>query len=144
MRNCLLIAIILLFAGCGKDKFNTTPTLKLENVNTTDLHREQLLKFNFKFTDKEGDISNSIFVRKVVPGCNGSEFQQYYPVPAFPATQNQKGEIFVTFGYNISGYADVKGPQCNQNDTATFQFVLKDMEGNESDTITSPPIIIHL
>lgn len=142
MRNCILIAIILLFAGCNKDKFGTTPVLKLEDVNTTVLPRESVLQFTFSFTDKEGDISNSIFVRKLVPGCDGSTFEQEFPVPSFPSTSNQKGEILVSFGYNVSGFSDVKGPQCGRNDTATFQFVLTDVAGHSSDTITSPPIII--
>lgn len=144
MRNCLLIAIILLFAGCNKDKFGTTPTLKFEEVNTTTLPPGSLLQFKLSFTDKEGDISNSIYVKKIVPGCELAGFEQDFPVPSFPATENQKGELLISFGYNydIPGYPDVKGPRCDHDDTATFQFVLKDLAGNVSDTITSPPILI--
>ena len=144
MRNCLLIAIILLFAGCSKDKFGTTPTLKFEDVNTTTLTPGSLLQFKLSFTDKEGDISNSIYVKKIVPGCENSGFEQEYSVPSFPSTVNQKGELLISFSYNydIAGYPDVKGPQCDHDDTATFQFVLKDVSGHTSDTITSPPILI--
>lgn len=150
MRYTFLITIFLtiIISGCGKDKFNTTPSLEFNSVNTTDLHQHGILKFVLDFTDAEGDISNMIYIKKEVPGCTASEFEQEYPVPDFPSSVNQKGEIIVQFGYDArDGAGDeipgVKAPTCNHNDTAVFYFVLKDLKGHASDTATSPPIIIY-
>ena len=144
MRNKLIILFgVLVLAGCGKEKFESTPGLKLHSVNTKDLHRQELLRFSFTFTDEEGDLQDSIYVEKLVPQCADSQFEQWYPLPAFPSTANQKGELTVTFGYNVTEYADVKGPRCFRNDTAIFRFVLRDKAGNTSDTAVSPPIVIY-
>lgn len=144
MRNYKVIFFGLLFlASCGKENFQSKPSLKFVSVNTKNLHRQDLIRFNLSFTDKEGDISDSILVIKTNPTCPSRGFQQWYPVPSFPSSTNQKGDITITMGYNVTGYSDVLGPICGHNDTATFSFVLRDLKGNLSDTATSPPIVIY-
>ncbi|MCO6497146.1 MAG: hypothetical protein J5I50_05740 [Chitinophagaceae bacterium] len=144
MRNKLIILLgVLIFMSCGKEKFDSTPSLKFQSVNTKDLHRQELLRFTFSFTDKEGDLGDSIYVEKIVPNCPASGFEQWYPIPSFPSSSNQSGEIAVTFGYNVTGYSDILGPRCTGDDTAVFRFVLRDEMGNTSDTVVSPPIIIY-
>lgn len=136
------IFITIVFTSCGKDKFNTKPTIKLESVNTTDLFQGQQLQFLISFTDKEGDVSGTVFVEKIEPTCPGSSFKQAYIVPDFPSTTNQKGEVTVTFGYDVSGLSNIS-PKCMRNDTAIFRFALVDKAMNTSDTIQSQPIVLH-
>lgn len=142
MRHTFLFSILLLLtlAACNKNKFNTVPSLKFKSVNTTALRNGEDLRFILSFTDAEGDLTDTIFVQKIVKVCpvgglNGS-FKQPYKLPEFPTTKNQKGDISVTYSYT-----DVN-PKCSRNDTATFKFVLKDKAQNKSDTVTSPPIVI--
>ncbi len=144
MRYPILMCLVLFIslASCKKDQFNTKPSLKLESVNTEDLFPGQQLTFTFSFTDKEGDVSGKIFVEKYEPTCPGSSFKQDYTVPNFPASGNQKGEVTVTFGYNVSGLSNIS-PKCMRNDTAVFRFALIDKAMNASDTIQSQPIILH-
>ena len=147
MRYTILFSIILfiVISGCGKDKFSTKPSLKFTEVNTTELHRGDILEFKMSFTDKEGDISNKINVRKVLLNCTEG-FTEDFVVPSFPSQANQKGDIFVTFGYD-----NAKAPQriskefdCPTDvDSAVFKFALKDLAGNVSDTVTSPVILIY-
>ena len=139
MRYTILFSIILflLCTGCKKDKFQTTPSLKFVKTNTTQLQNQQLIEFTLSFTDAEGDLTDSIFVQEVVPGCPGSNLQGLFPLPLFPTSKNQKGDIIVTFGYN-----DIS-PKCfPANDTAVFKFILKDKAQNISDTAVSEPIVI--
>ena len=144
MRNYLIITIIIFsLSGCGKEKFRTEPDLTFKSVNTTELQREQLIRFTLEFTDKEGDISDSIWVQKIVPNCPASGFEQYFEMPAVPESGDLKGEIDFTLGYNVTEYFDVIGPRCSQNDTATFRFALRDKKGHMSDTVSSPKIIIY-
>jgi hypothetical protein len=139
MRKTVLFSIfILLLAGCGKDKFNTTPSLKYRSVNTNIIGRNQGdLIFTLSFTDAEGDLTDTITVVKFEPNCVNSRFTAPYALPQFPTTKNQKGDLIVTFNYN-----DIS-PKCfPRNDTAVFKFVLKDKAQNKSDTATSEPIVI--
>ena len=144
MRHPWLLVFLITFilSSCSKDKFNTNPAIKLESVNTTDLFQGQQLRFILSFTDKEGDVSGSVYVEKIEPTCAGSNFQQAYIVPDFPSTNNQKGELTVTFGYDVSGLSNIS-PKCMRNDTAVFRFALVDKAMNTSDTIESPQIILH-
>lgn len=141
MRYTLLFSILLIITwSCTKTKFSSTPSLKFKSVNTTQLHPQELLNFTLTFTDAEGDFSDSgsLFVQKIVPNCPGSNGDQVFVLPVFPATKNQKGDINVSLKYN-----DI-APQCApQNDTAFFHFVLKDNAKHVSDTASSPAIIIY-
>lgn len=141
-RLFFIFITIFFISSCSKDKFNTNPTIKLESVNTTELFPGEQLQFLLSFTDKEGDVSGTVFVEKIEPTCPGSSFKQAYTVPDFPSTSNQKGELTVTFGYNVSGLSNIS-PKCMRNDTAVFRFALVDKAMNSSDTIQSQPIILH-
>ena len=145
MRYTILFSIffVVVLAGCSKDKFGTTPTLEFKSVNTTELHSGSLLVFTLTFTDAEGDVSDSIYAEKIVPYCPNSSFRQSYPVPAFPTSKNEKGDLTVTFSYNSSdpSYYNIS-PQCQMNDTAVFRFAITDKAKHTSDTITTPPIVL--
>ncbi len=146
MRYTILFSIpaLLLFAGCNKDKYSTTPSLKFKSVNTTQLSSQQVITFTLSFTDAEGDLTDSIFVQKVDAGCVGGNFDDSYPLPAFPSSKNQQGDILVTFGYNAgSSYQNIQPPCPPNNDTAFFRFALKDKAQHVSDTVSSPQIIIY-
>jgi len=142
MRHTALFSILLFLGllGCNKNKYKTVPSLTYKSVNTTTLQRGETLKFTLSFTDAEGDLIDSITVRKVVSPCPGGlngSFVQPYKLPEFPTGKNQKGDIIVSYDYN-----DVN-PKCQgRNDTAVFKFVLKDKAQNKSDTAVSEPIVI--
>ncbi|MEO6637299.1 MAG: hypothetical protein ABIN25_03415 [Ginsengibacter sp.] len=145
MRYPILISIFLftLFSACKKDEFATAPSLKFKSVNTTTLRTGQQIQFTLSFTDAEGDLSNKMYVEEIAPGCALSSFTDSYPIPGFPSTKNQKGDITVTFGFNSTniGLANIS-PKCQKNDTAVFRFALTDLASNTSDTVSSPPIIL--
>lgn len=145
MRYTLLFSIFLfvIFIGCKKKDSGSVPTLKFKSVNSTEIHSGDLIEFTLSF--KGGSITgtDSVVVQETVPNCPGSSFSVLYPLPAYPATKNQNGEITVTFGYNAQGgYQDIS-PKCQQNDTAVFRFALKDNQQHVSDTVSSPTIILY-
>lgn len=148
MRYTILFSIFLLaiFISCNKEKYSTTPSLKFESVSTTDLHPGQIITFNLSFTYK-GALTGNLFVQELVPLCSGNQLDSIntpYNIPSFPPSQNQKGEITVTYGYNVTNYTPISQPQCSpRNDTAIFRFVLKDDAMHVSDTVSSPQVIIY-
>jgi hypothetical protein len=144
MRYTILFSIFLIVAltGCNKDKYNTTPSLEFKDVNTRELQIHNDLVFTLKFTDAEGDLTDSIYVEEYVPYCPGSSVGAWYALPSFPTSKNQKGEITVNFSYNSNNPYTPIAPQCQMNDTAVFRFALKDKAQHISDTISSPQIVI--
>ncbi len=147
MRYTILFSIFLLtiLASCKKDKFSATPTLKFVSVNTKDVHPGQTLVFTLGFTYK-GNLKGSLMVQELVPKCDNVTIDSIntpYQIPPFPAANDNKGEITVTYGYNV-GNSPITPPQCApRNDTAIFRFVLKSDSTHISDTVSSPPIIIY-
>jgi hypothetical protein len=148
MRTKLLIllTITFFFSSCKKEEFNTKPTLSFGDVNTTQLRQGNLLIFTLNFTDKEGDIQDTLWVQKIsrtCPSTPGVQFISRNKVPDFTGTPNLKGKLEITFVYNanVPGTPSIVGCN-NRNDTAFFRFWLKDKANNRSDTISSPDIIL--
>ena len=143
--GAVFAAAILLYA-CGKDKFTTKPQLKFIKADSYDVAQGELITFRLEFTDKEGDLSDSIFLRSDAKGCAASNRTFGFPIPTFPTISNSKGEIEITFanGRNIPGYVPMPGPACGRPDTTTYYFWIKDKAKNVSDTIrTDKPLIIR-
>lgn len=142
----ILFAIPVLFYACKKDTYTTKPQLSLKSVSTTTVSQGNLLLFQIEFTDKEGDVQDTLWVQKIsrtCPGSGGAQFTSPYKVPDFTATSNLKGILEIGYGYNanISGYQTITG--CGtKNDTAYFRFWLKDKAKNVSDTLVTQNIVL--
>ena len=152
MKTKILLTILMIagLAACNKDKYNTKPTLTLRSINTKDVAANSNLVFEFVVTDKEGDISDSIYVKKVrlnrvvVPTIRDS-FS--FRLPDVPNTT--KSFVTVDLGYQnylisaINPRPTVGPPAGRESDTLLFKFVLKDKAKNISDTFTSEQIVIR-
>jgi hypothetical protein len=147
MKTKLLIATLtaLCLTACKKDKFTTKPQLTFKEVNTQELAPNQIIRFTMHYTDREGDIQDTLYVQKITQNCEASNFEAFYPIPSdVPPQKNGEGDIQVTYAYGVGfGYPAIKEPACpGQNDTCVFRFALGDVKGNTSDTISSPQIIL--
>jgi len=142
----LLAAISL--ASCDKDNYNTKPTLKLRSVNTNVVPVNGNLTFEFEVTDKEGDITDSLFVKKVRLNSRVvTTIRDSYYLSIPQVDKIQKAFVRVDLSYQdylISArQPPVTGtPPKSENDTLQFKFVLIDRGSNASDTLTSEPIVI--
>lgn len=140
--------MLLVFADCSKDKFNTKPTLKLKSISSYIAGSTDAITFQFDFTDKEGDISNVLYVRKLrvnkrVTATVRDSFN--LSVPNFPKKPN--GIIQVPMDYQNYLISAINPPSSGnppkaENDTLIFKFVLKDEANNISDTVTTDKIVI--
>lgn len=142
MRNSFIISIVMIsvFCGCNKNKYQSTPSLKYRSVNTTQLHNFDVIQFKLSFTDKEGDLTDTMTIIEAGKHkCALSNLRPLkYKLPTFPTTKNISGDILVTLDHN----RDIP-PKCGLNDTVVFKFVLKDKAQHVSDTATSETIIIY-
>ena len=150
MIRTLLVILVLgvVIVACKKGKFETKPTLKIKSMNGNVIPVGSSLQIDFEFTDKEGDVDNNIFVKKIrlnklkVPTIRDT-FS--LPVPDFPS--NTKGTIQVLMDnafYLASAANPPKDPATGKSvsDTLQLQFVLRDRAGNASDTASTGQVIV--
>ena len=148
MRTKILLTILVVsfLAACTKDKYQTRPQLKFKNANTKVLRPNEFLTFTVEVTDAEGDIQDSIWIEKIVRNCSQSNFKSGVRMTDFTPTKNLRADIEVKYFYgrdpNHPEYVTLGGPQCRQNDTATFRFYIKDKAKNTSDTAVSEVVVI--
>ncbi len=150
MKKSLIAFVSLIFLNaCDKDRFETKPQIKILSVNRNVVEKNTDLRFLLEFTDKEGDVDDSLFVIRQRLNSRGPVTLRPSPygIPKFP--NQSKGEIQVTLAYNEGitfGISPLRIPGSNpeqfQPDTMRFKFVLKDRAGNVSDTATSRDIIV--
>jgi len=148
----LLIAgfvLIVLFA-CNKDKFQTKPQISLKSLSTKVVPVGGNLIVTLSYTDKEGDISDTLFFKKerlnkrVVPTLRDSI---KYPIPDFPAYD--KGEIGLALRYedhlkSAQAAPSIPGsnPPAVESDTLNIKIWIHDKAGNSSDTVSTGPVVI--
>jgi hypothetical protein len=148
-----LFLITSILAGCKKDRYKTIPQLKEKSVKVSQVTAASgsgyTIEIELEVTDKEGDVTDSIFIQKVdaakIP-CPGNSILNNlnYSIPSYPTTPNQKVTFTVKFAtININGYLQLNGPDCYpRKDTSYFSFVVRDKAGNKSDTLKTGAIAI--
>ncbi|MCU0380357.1 MAG: hypothetical protein MUE58_04115 [Chitinophagaceae bacterium] len=140
-KYLVIVSLLLLVLSCGKDTFQTRPQLTLESVSSTLVPPQSGLQIIMRLTDKEGDFVDTVWVEKITTRCPSSNFRDslLYRIPDdAPRKKNFDGDVVMTFSYPFE-----LQPRCTRDDTAVFSFWMKDREGNRSDTVRTPPIIIQ-
>src|SRR5215218_8529414 len=57
--------VLLFSAGCSKDNYNTVPTITLQSTSNKVVAAGSGFNIELKVTDKEGDISDTIYLKKI-------------------------------------------------------------------------------
>ena len=149
MRRTPVLLVLFLFAiiSCGKDKYTTKPQIKIKSVTPAEMTRDNVLSILLEFTDKEGDITDSLYFVKQILNENQKGTAQEFQVsniklPIYPKAI--QGEMEIRFARRIGfGVPLMSDPLTAQNDTVVFHIAVKDAAGNWSDTlITKNPIVI--
>jgi hypothetical protein len=144
----MLLVVVTVSVACNKNKFNTRPSLTLKSVSSYVVPVNGTLTIEFEFTDKEGDISNLLYLKKIrtnkraVPTLRDT---LSLPVPDFP--KNDLGVIrtnldYQTYLVSAQNPPKVGNPPVNESDSLTLKFALKDKANNVSDTVTINGIVI--
>lgn len=146
----LTLSVIIL--SCGKNQLSTRPNLTFNSASRTVVDRGETITFTLGYTDREGDIfgildntvDTCIYVEKDTRNCPASNFVAYFELPAAPDEELSKGEIQVRFSRTPNTeFPPLGDPVCEEkNDSCVFRFVLRDREGNVSDTVSSPEIVL--
>lgn len=151
-RFVLFSTLAVLVFACSKDKFETTPQLRLKSQSVEVVPINGNLRLVFEFTDKEGDINDTLFFKKERLNIRKVETKVDslgIPVPDFPKTQ--KGEFIINFDYESYLKSAIYPPRANpgelpekyESDTLRMKFILRDKAGHKSDTVTINNLIIE-
>lgn len=149
MRSLLyVLALSTLAVACKKDKYQTRPSLKLKSISSTVVPVQGILNVQLEFTDKEGDISDTIFIKKIRTNrIVVSTVRDSFPfqIPVIP--DHSKGVIELNLKYDFHLLSAERPPSRGNppnfdDDTLVFKFVLRDKAKNLSDTVTTEPVII--
>jgi hypothetical protein len=139
----------LIIAACNKDKFQTKPTLKITSDNPKTIPVGGTLSVTLEYTDKEGDVNDSLFIIRQRLNVRGRSTYVALPykIPDFPATD--KGEIRVNLDYQLGLTLQIQpiripgsNPSRNEPDTLNLKFVVKDKAKNISDTVVLNNVIV--
>jgi hypothetical protein len=139
----IVFLIVTILASCKKDQYTTAPQLTFNSVNSTSLQKGNLLTFEIGFTDKEGDVQDTMWIQRISKICPSDVSRTIpYPIPNFTAVSYLKGVFEVSYAYNLinAGYPVIGTCVASKNDTSYFRFWIKDLAGHTSDTISSPNI----
>lgn len=147
-----LLIVALLIVGCitcTKTSYNTSPTLKFENVNATVFPQGSVVTFNLTCTDKEGDVVDTIWVQRIskVSACSLLTRVDSFPIPNFNPPKNVKAGFALTYNYPAGGQAGASLAACSDansistTDTSYFRFWMHDEAQHVSDTVQSPDLV---
>jgi hypothetical protein len=147
MKAKVLIVLILVAFAAACTKNSSAPLAKftLKRVNDTIFSSGQTINFEFTITHKNGGyISDSLFVARKFFTCPYIKQDTFFiSLPAYNGVGNEKSEITYSYQYGSGGLNN----GCTNNnriltDSLHFYFWIKDNQGNVSDTIKSPKIIL--
>jgi hypothetical protein len=146
----VFLAIAFIVYSCSKDKFQTKPQLEVKEVSNFFIPINGSTKVTLQFTDQEGDIDDSIWVKK--QRLNLRVVQTFldslrFKVPEFP--NNKKGELELVLSHasmvsalnppNIPGTI----PPQKESDTISVKMAIRDKAGNASDSVTVGTFVIQ-
>jgi hypothetical protein len=144
MKTRIWIALIIAFGmlACDKGKFETVPQLRLISRNPEIVPVNGTLRLNVEYTDKEGDVSDSLFIVRQRLNVRGPVLlpPSPYDIPNFPHTDKGEFEISLEYQFGlIFGLPPLRipgsNPIRNEIDTLRLKIVAKDNAGNKSDTL---------
>ena len=137
---------LLLFVACSKDKYQTTPTIEIKSIEPTTVGINTPLIVELEYTDKEGDIQDSIFVKKI--RINQKELKtlrdSFAPQLPGDAPEKPKGTIKLTLDYNnyVTSAENPGNPPNAAPDSLIFRFILQDKGKHRSDSVESGLIVV--
>ena len=146
MRFIPIFIITILVFSCKKGGFTTIPQLKFKSVSANTVSGNQTLTIKLELTDKEGDFTQLLGMKKTVAGCPTSNFidSATFTIPAdFLNTKGTHGEVDVILDRIKRGTNSCFLPGgAVRPDTTVFSFWTRDKAGNVSDTARSTAVII--
>jgi hypothetical protein len=141
-RYLLFSLVALVLVACDKNKLDTNPSIKIKNVNTTDVLPGQQLVITLEYKDKEGDLGGGTitYVRnrlnvKPIPDATSNDKTDTVEriLPNFPKTTSGEIQVKIDNAFMTEDPFD--------NDTMVFKIFVKDVAAHASDTVTTGTVV---
>jgi hypothetical protein len=138
---------LLLFPGCSKDKYQTNPSLQIKSISPNPVPLNSPLTIDLEYTDKEGDIGDSIFVKKIRVNQKRLATVRDSFFLEFPGDipNKTKGTIRLTLDYNTYVIAanNPGSPPNAAPDSLIFRIAIMDKGKHMSDTAESGIVVVE-
>jgi hypothetical protein len=138
----LVLSALTILVACNKDKFTTTPQVKVTSITPTTVNNGNIITVNGEYTDDEGDLDSLLLVYKWYNGAavvRNDTFRYGFDVTGLP-DKTREAEIKVTYQYNTGNPGPPTLPGVAKDTTATLGMILKDKKANRSEYSESKPI----
>jgi hypothetical protein len=143
----LFISLVLFAFFACKKSGSSRPGLNLKSIGPNVVSRDDLFQIDLGFTNSDNDVNDTLYmIRHVLnlkqQGLSTEFIVDSFSIPSYPGSN--KGNFQLTFARrNGLGYPYLQDPaSADENDTATFSFVIKNTHGLSSDTARSGKIVI--
>lgn len=141
------ILALIVFIACSKDKFESKPTIEIKSISPNPVPISSPLMIELEYTDKEGDITDSIFIRKIRINQRVTQTIRDSFALALPGDvpKKTKGTILLTLDYEtlLKSAINPGSPPNVQPDSLIFRIALQDKAKNISDTAESGLVIVE-
>ena len=152
MKNLLLFfSLAALVLSCDKDNFETKPTLEVIEMSSDYIPGPPNpgdLRVRLEFTDKEGDVTDSIILLRERMNLKNTVKSNHikYSIPTHPTITKAEIEVYLEYYNGLTfGFPAITIPGTNptqyEPDTMQLKFVVRDAQGNKSDTATAHVIV---
>lgn len=142
---CLTLAVIV---SCDKDKFETVPQVRVKETTGREIPPSGALKVTLEVTDKEGDVDDSVYIFRERLNRRGTSRRLLpYKIPEFPDKPSVEFEVVLDYATELTlalPALNIPGsvPLQRETDTLRLKFIVKDKEGNWSDTAVVDDIFV--
>ena len=143
----ILLVIVIIANGCSKNADSVKPELSFDNVNGTTFRLNSTITFVLTLKSATNGIAkDTLFIARKFFTCPFiTTDTTFYQIPTYNDVKNQKASIEYTFQYGgggkFNGCINTSG-SASRTDSLNYFFWVKDSNGNTSDTIKSPKIIL--
>lgn len=143
----ILLVIVAIVNACSKNADSVKPELSFGSVNGTTFNLNSIISFNLILKNATtGTAKDTLFIIRKFFTCPFiTTDTTYYRIPEYNGVKNQKATIEYTFQYGgggkFNGCINNAG-SASRTDSLNYFFWVKDSNGNSSDTIKSPKIIL--
>jgi hypothetical protein len=139
----LSLLVVVFLAACKKDKYNTTPTITLKSTSNKTVAINNVFTVQFELTDKEGDISDTLYFKKIRTNKRVTGTVRDSLMFAIPEVTNIKTSFLnLDLQYQNHLISSTNPGNPPQPDTLTLQFYVKDKAKNKSEIISIPDVIV--
>jgi hypothetical protein len=130
------VFLMLLSAGCNKDKFTTEPQVEVKSIQPSTVTNGAVIRLLSDYTDDEGDLDSALVVYKWYNGANTTLIDTLIRFPFSRLnlpTNLRKAELAIQFEYNTYNQTNMLTlPGVTRDTSATLGLILIDKTGKRS------------